>query len=196
VQQRMAQMSPTLDKADRLAKAMGYDNADALLDAAGQNYFQSEVDRLVNDSVHPEVARDMVTRKLGDLAQSLTTGESAGAPETLTIPAEGTTPSTERDFSKEAADLLSARPDLTGKPLPTEVVRAATRDGKSLMEAYLEYEGAQNSAETATLRKENKILKQNAEAAARSPVTGVSGGGATDTAPEDPFLKGFLEDDW
>ena len=89
--------------------------------------------------------------------------------------------------------LKAARPDLMGKQLPVEVIRACT-DGKNpkhLMVAYAEYELAQQKAEAEKLRKENEVLKQNAAAAARAPVSGVSGGGATNTVPDDDFMKGF-----
>jgi len=38
-----------------------------------------------------------------------------------------------------------------------------------------------------------EILRQNAEAAAKAPVTAVTGGGPADTEPEDLFLRGFNE---
>ena len=44
------------------------------------------------------------------------------------------------------------------------------------------------------LRRENEILRQNAEPAQRSPVQGVAGGGVT--VPNDDFLRGFDSDEW
>ena len=46
-----------------------------------------------------------------------------------------------------------------------------------------------------TLRRENEILRQNAEATQRAPVQGVSGGG-TVAAPVDDFIRGFDSDTW
>ena len=46
----------------------------------------------------------------------------------------------------------------------------------------------EQTMELERLRQENEILRQNAEAASRAPV---SGGGDTDTEPEDLFLRGF-----
>ena len=40
--------------------------------------------------------------------------------------------------------------------------------------------------------KENKTLKQNADAASRAPVRSATQGGATNEAADDPFLKGLL----
>ena len=45
------------------------------------------------------------------------------------------------------------------------------------------------------LRRENEILRQNAEATQRAPVQGVSGGGAV-AAPVDDFIRGFDSDTW
>ena len=49
-------------------------------------------------------------------------------------------------------------------------------------------------AEADKLRRENRILKQNEASAKQAPVKGVRGGGATDTKPEDDFLRGFNSD--
>lgn len=46
-----------------------------------------------------------------------------------------------------------------------------------------------------TLRRENEILRQNAEATQRAPVQGVSGGGSV-AAPVDDFIRGFDSDTW
>ena len=67
----------------------------------------------------------------------------------------------------------------------------AVKNGVRLAMAYLNYEARQMKAENERLKSVNKIHEQNAASAARAPVTGTNGGGATDTAPEDPFLIGF-----
>ena len=46
-----------------------------------------------------------------------------------------------------------------------------------------------------SLRRENEILRQNAETASRSPVQAVSGGGAV-TVVNDDFIRGFDSDTW
>ena len=101
-----------------------------------------------------------------------------------------------RDYQAEVEELLQARPQLRGQALPDAVSRAAVADNKRLLLAYLDYEAKQVQAENERLRRENEIYKQNAATAARSPVRGVSGGGATDTKPSDPFLDGFNSADW
>ena len=97
-----------------------------------------------------------------------------------------------RDFETEVKALYEARPELRGSLLPEEVATACVR-GRSLTEAYNEYAGRQRS-ESADLRKENRVLRQNARAAAQAPVRGVSRGGSANTKPEDAFLRGFNEE--
>jgi hypothetical protein len=83
---------------------------------------------------------------------------------------------------------------LRGTTIPSEVAAAAA-NGQNLTVAYLAYEAKQAKAEVENLRKENEIFKQNAAAAAKAPVRGVTGGGATDTSPKDPFEVAF-DSDW
>ena len=45
------------------------------------------------------------------------------------------------------------------------------------------------------LKRENEILRHNAEIAQSAPVQGVSGGGIV-TAPVDDFIRGFDSDEW
>jgi hypothetical protein len=184
-QQRLGEIRPTYDAAEKLARQMGYQSAQEMLDAAAENYRNAEVSRLVEDGVNEELARDYVNRHM----------ENAGAANGLTTTAEADTHPAEasqtRDYNQEAGELLRLRPELRGKSLPDEVMKEVTLNGKPLVNAYLEYEARQKTAEIEQLRKENNIYKQNAEAAARSPVTGTAGGGATDTKPSDPFMTGF-----
>lgn len=99
-----------------------------------------------------------------------------------------------RDFAAEARLLVGARPELAGKPLPREVLHACALNGKHLMAAYADYEAGQTKAEADRLRRENEVLRQNAAAAARAPVSGTRGGGATDVKAKDDFLRGFDEE--
>ncbi len=188
VQAKLAKLTPQVEKAERLARAMGFDTVDAMLASAETSYFDSEVARLVGDGVHEEVAKDMVARRVREREETAAEPVQA-AVETETVPAA-------RDFGKEVQELLSARGDLVGTTIPSEVVNACVRDGKRLIVAYSEYEERQTKAENERLAKRVKVLEQNAAAAARSPVVGVSGGGPTDTDPEDDFLKGFNSDDY
>lgn len=84
---------------------------------------------------------------------------------------------TERDFETQVQALYEARPELKGEALPREVLKACV-EGKELSEAYEAYA-------------DEKAQSQNRHSAARAPVRSVTRGGSVDTAPEDPFLRGF-----
>lgn len=189
VQQRLAEMTPTVETAARLARQMGYDSPQDMLNAAAQNYHDSEIEKLTSEGVHPEVARDIVERRMQDAAVPVQRVESSE-------PAAQAETAAQRDYQAEVEELLQARPQLRGQALPDAVSRAAVEGDKRLLLAYLDYEAQQAQAENERLRKENEIYKQNAATAARSPVRGVSGGGATDLKPSDPFLDGFNAADW
>lgn len=92
-----------------------------------------------------------------------------------------------RDFETEVRSLYEQRPELKDGLLPEEVVRDCVA-GQSLRDAYDAYAGRQDAER---LRKENRILRQNAATAARAPVRGVTGGGTPKAEPDDPFLRGF-----
>ena len=64
VQRRLAEMTPTVETAARLARQMGYDSPQDMLNAAVQNYHDSEIEKLTSEGVHPEVARDIVERRM------------------------------------------------------------------------------------------------------------------------------------
>lgn len=189
VQAKLAKISPVYEKSERLAKVLGYGSVDEMLEAAAKSYEDSEVERLTTENVHPEVARDMVTRKLHERAEAQEAAQQEPEEE-----AQPTPPS--RDFKAEVSELLRAFPKLRGQNLPDEVVQACLKDGTPLVQAYASYKEKQDEAEKTALRKEKATLKHNADAAARAPVRGVSKGGPTDTKPEDPFLKGFNSDGW
>lgn len=190
VQRRLAEMTPTVETAARLARQMGYDSPQDMLNAAVQNYHDSEIEKLTSEGVHPEVARDIVERRMQAMdavpVQRAESSEPAAQAETAA----------QRDYQAEVEELLQARPQLRGQALPDAVSRAAVEGDKRLLLAYLDYEAQQAQAENERLRKENEIYKQNAATAARSPVRGVSGGGVTDLKPSDPFLDGFNAADW
>lgn len=185
-QAKLAKLTPQLEKAEQLAKAMGYDSLDAMLTATEENYQTTEVNRLVGEGVHEEVAKDMVARKMQ---------VRTNAPAPNQAPDQPAEQAPARDFRAEIAELRSARPDLdVSKPLPDEVINACAKGGKRLVVAYAEYEAQKNSqiqAENERLTKKIKVMEQNASAAARSPVTGVTGGGPTDTKPKSDFERGF-----
>ena len=91
----------------------------------------------------------------------------------------------DRDFDYEISVLRSAHPEV--KELPQEVLDASVQEDSNVLAAYEQYRNRQLSAEVEQLRRENLALKQNAEAAARAPVTAVSSGGSIDGQEIDPF---------
>lgn len=99
----------------------------------------------------------------------------------------------EGDLLRQARALVEAFPELRGKEAPDEVIRAAMQ-GENLTAAYARYALARSRADNARLERELSARQQNAEAAARAPVRGVSGGAAVKEQGRDPFLAGFLED--
>lgn len=178
---KLGKLNPQLEKVERLAKTLGFNTVDEMIDSAENNYRDSEVSRLVGEGVHEEVARDVVVRRMTD--------RTAPAP-AQADPVQTTSPSS-RDFAPEVQELLAARQDLAGTTLPPEVVEDCVKNNKRLIVAYAEFEQRKVKAENERLAKKVKALEQNASAAARSPVVGVTGGGPTDTKPDDDFTRGF-----
>lgn len=190
--QRLDSAQSIQDKLSNTARALKYDNAEAFLDAILENARASEMENLRGKGVPDELAEDYIQRKYGAVP--------ATPPQREEPPAQAqTTQSPGRDFQSEAEEFLRARKDMIGKDLPDEVKSEWVRSGKPLLQVYTEYERKASVAEAEKakteaekLRKENRILKNNADSADRAPVSGVSKGGrAEDTSANDPFLKGF-----
>ena len=180
-----------LEEAEVVAKILGYDSVKAMLAAAKQSYEDTEIERLTNEKVHPTIAKDTVTRKIKEIEESVVKGRKTQPEQPAEEEQEASpTKAGQRDFQPEVADLLETYPELRGKTLPKEVVDATLR-GQTLVVAYTKYLQQKTKADNDRLQKENKTLKQNAEAAKRAPVRGVAKGGATGEQADDPFLKGF-----
>ena len=177
-----------LEQAEVVAKILGYDSVKSMLDAARKSYEDTEIQRLTNEKVHPTIAKDTVTRKIKEVEDSVLKNRKPKQEEPEET--ETTTKAGQRDFAPEVAVLLETYPELRGQTLPKEVVDA-TLSGQTLVAAYTKYIQRQTKADNDRLNKENKTLKQNAEAAKRAPVRGVAKGGATNVGAEDPFMKGF-----
>lgn len=183
---KLDKVQPIITKGNRLAKILGYDSIDAMFDAAENSYREGEIDRLKGEGVHPDVAAELVESRTKRAMESV----PAEQPDT------DDEANTGRDYRGEVADLLQAHPELRGTQLPASVVNACVAEGKPLVRAYEEYARKQAEAENKAVKAENKRLKQNADAARRAPVRGVSKGGKTNTDPDDPFLTGFNADRW
>lgn len=178
-------MRQQVEHYEQIAKGMGYATVDEMIQKTAEGYKAAKVQELMEQGTPQTIAEDYVDRMMQR--------EAAKAPDPE--PEEPTPESHERNIQAEAQELIVARPDLKTRQLPMEVVEA-WRNGENLLNAYNRYEARQKEAENQKLKKENNILKQNAAAAAKAPVKGVTGGAPTDTEPEDPFLKGFDSDPW
>lgn len=178
-------MRQQVEHYEQMAKGMGYATVDEMIQKTAEGYKAAKVQELMEQGTPQTIAEDYVDRMMQR--------EAAKAPDPE--PEEPTPEAHERNIQTEAQELIVARPDLKMQQLPMEVVEA-WRNGENLLNAYNRYEARQKEAENQKLKKENNILKQNAAAAAKAPVKGVTGGAPTDTEPEDPFLKGFDSDPW
>ena len=180
-QAKVAKMQPVYDQALRTAKILGYATVDEMLKAAEDSYRDGEVERLVNEGTQKDVAEDYVRRKMNDVSVE------------EEKPADNKDTPKGRDFKSEVEALLELRPELKkpGTKLPDEVTSECVKTGRPLAVVYLEYEARQEKARYEELLKENKKLKQNANAASRAPVRGVSRGGAPSKQEDDPFMSGF-----
>ncbi len=81
-------------------------------------------------------------------------------------------------------ELAKAHPEVVGKPLPDDIMKACVESGLPPLRVY----------ESMMLKKQGEqiaTLRQNAEAAQRAPVTAASLGGNEGNDPNDEFMRGF-----
>ena len=175
---RIAALEEELAGWDKLAAGLKYDNRAALHDGL----FEASVQDFIAEhpSIPEEMARDYVSRQF-DYKPSAK-------------PAEAEPEQKGRDFKQEVSDLFAAFPAARTEQIPDEVTTEAVSKGTPLVQAYANWKARTASAKATQAERENKILKQNQAAAARAPVSKVTGGGKTDTKPVDDFLRGFEED--
>ncbi len=192
-QKKLAETAPRMERLEAMAKRNGYETIDAMLDAQDSYDREQMVQKLMDEGAAKTLAEDYVDRQFGKVKTTAEVPAEHFAPESAPAEPKKDSPSASRDLAAEVRELWSMRPDLKGTTIPNEVAAAAAQ-GQNLVMAYLNYENKQARAAAENLRKENEIYKQNAAAAAKAPVRGVSHGGKTNTEPEDPFLKGFSSD--
>ena len=180
-QQRVTELEAELSKWDQLAAGLKYESRNAL----HEGLFEGAVQDFIAEhpSVPEEMARDYISRQFGTLP---TKQEPEPEPEQKS---EGS-----RDFKQEVADLFRMYPNARTERIPEEVTNDALSMNKPLVQAYADWKARTASAKATRAERENKILKQNQAAAARAPVSKVTGGGKTDTRPVDDFLRGFEDD--
>lgn len=183
---RLKALEANDSRSARLAKHLGYENVEEMFAAAEENFVKRQIQELVDEGNTEAMARFLVQQRMAEAAKT----EAAQVPE----PSQGE-PTPKPDPSgltperkAELDEFVKAYPGIT--KLPDEVI-AANRNGVRLLVAYERY---QNKAALDELA----ILKQNQAAAAKAPVSGVTGKSAQSSTSEadDAFLKGFNSDAW
>lgn len=170
---------------DELIAALQKSRAfDALKDEQAKARYREVYHEQVSEGMTPAAARLVAANEVGGKNYPL---EDTAEPEKPSTPAP-TVQTQTRDFVQEVNQLKALYPDF--KEMPDEVA-VAVSNGANLLTAYLAYREKQTTKAAASLKKENEVLKQNAASAAKAPVRGVTGGGATNTKPQNDFLKGF-----
>ena len=193
VQAKLSKLSPIVEKAERLAKLMGYATPEEMLDAAGDNFSQSEVDQLVNEGVHEAVAKEIVESRH---SRTLSAVPAAEADEPIDKTAE-LNPIQEQ-MKSDVSHFFDVHPELRTAKVPDEVVQATVHGGRFHVE-YQRYLDKKAAAETEKLRKENNIYKQNQAAKAKAPIKGTKGSGVSgphESEFERLFKAGFNSDSW
>lgn len=162
---------------------------DAMKDEQAKARYREVYHKQITEGMTPELAQMAAEHAAGGKNYPL---EDTAEPEKPSTPAP-TVQTPTRDFVQEVQQLKALYPDF--KEMPDEVAKAAA-NGANLLTAYLAYREKQTSKAAASLKKENEVLKQNAASAAKAPVRGVTGGGATNTKPQHKLLDGFDDDTW
>ena len=179
--QRLADAEAEQSRWDALAAGLQFENRGALLDGLIENAVQDYISE--HPSIPEEMARDYFMRRF-KIPEKQEQKQEQPAQETG-----------QRDYRQEVADLFRTYPEARTIQIPDDVKNDAIQTGKPLVQAYADWKARTASAEASRANRENKILRQNQAAAARAPVKKTTGGGKTDNSPEDPFLKGFNDDD-
>lgn len=148
--------------------------------------YDAQVEAGMTEGVARLVAKDVAggDYSLNDEAEPKQADQSA-EPEKTHIPV--------RDFAAEVKQLKALFPKV--EEIPDEVLNVAATKDISVVTAYLAYRENESAKAAESLKKENAILKQNAASAAKAPVKGVTGGGAS-ADKVDYFMKGFESDPW
>ena len=170
---------------DELIEALQKSRAfDAMKDEQAKARYREVYHEQVSEGMTPAAARLVAANEVGGKNYPL---EDTVEPEMPSTPVEAPAKPT-RNFVEEVNQLKALYPEF--KEMPDEVAKAVS-NGANLLTAYIAYREKQNSKAAATLKKENEVLKQNAASAAKAPVKGITGGGATNTKPQNDLLKGF-----
>lgn len=190
LQQRIADLEARSNRSEVLARQLGFNSSDEMLEAAGKNFVDRQVQDLVADGNTEAMARFLVEQQMAKAAESV---KKPAAPEPETAQE---TPSMTPERRSELLEFVHAYPDASRNPLPQEVIDA-NKSGVRLLVAYERYLHKAALKERDDALKELAIQKQNQEAAGRAPVSGVTGKPVAQKKQEDdPFVMGFDSDNW
>jgi hypothetical protein len=176
---------------EKLQKA---DAFDAMKNDQLKQKFREAYNEQIDAGLTEAASRMVASYVVGGKEFPLTDEEESGEPFSEETEKSGAKENREADFSEQLKQLKALDPDV--KEIPQEVLDAYMR-GANLTNAYALYKVAQSTKAAEKIKHENQVLKQNAAAAAKAPVKGVSNTGVgTKTKEDDPFLKGFNADNW
>ena len=88
-------------------------------------------------------------------------------------------------------ELAQAHPEVVGKPLPDDIMKACVESGLPPLRVYESMMLVKQGEQIKALQQEIATLRQNAEAAERAPVTAASLGGNEGNYPNDEFMRDF-----
>ena len=118
--------------------------------------------------------------------------ETAAPEEEAEQPAEPSqTPEIDPAIYAGWRELARAHPEVVGKPLPDDIMKACVESGLPPLRVYESMMLVKQGEQIEALKQEIATLKQNAEAAQRAPVTAASLGGNDGNDPNDAFLREF-----
>jgi hypothetical protein len=191
MQARHDRDSKRLSDLENVAKELGYESLDAMMENARSSNRNKLVKELVDGGTAREVAEYVVDQKLSakqtDVKSVKSTEKAADAPATE-----------ENEFSAQVAELFHARPELRGvlKELPQEVTADVLAGKKTVLASYTAWERKQLKAENEKLKNERNLYAQQADAAAKAPVRGANVAGSAQQEKADPWLAGFDDVDY
>lgn len=187
IEQRSKEQEARLSKYENMAKMFGFENAEAMMTQAKDNYVNVKIQELVDQGNSEAMARFLVQQEMKEQNANAQAAPVTQEKEPPVL--RGVSP----EVKEEIKEFAAAYPDVT--KIPPEVFKMHT-EGVRLKTAYAIWD-KQNTidkvqAEKQAALNELAILKQNQAAAAKGPVTGTVGiAPPAKDEPEDPFLKGF-----
>lgn len=191
---RSKEQGARLARYEQMAKQFGFDNAEAMMTQAEQNYVDTKVQDLVRAGNTEAMARFLVQQEMKQA--------NAAAGAAAMQPAPETPSSLTPERRAELEEFSTAYPGVTKIPQEVFDMHKGGVRLKMAYDIYAKQKAAQDALEKATnaskaAQSELSILKQNQAAAVKGPVTGSVGKAAPEQeSSKDPFLVGFESDNY